>query len=98
MKPNSTLIAGIIACTILMPLAAISQCTLSFSYSVSESRCKSTGAIHVTVSGGSGNYNYRITGGSIPPVITSGSTITGIPAGTYRVEVKDVTDGCIVAQ
>src|SRR5688500_11224292 len=98
MKLNSTLTAGIIACLLLHPVASLAQCILTFSYTVSESRCKSTGAIHVTVNDGSGNYNYRLSGGTIPSIITSSSNITGIPAGTYRLEVKDVTDGCIVAQ
>ena len=74
------------------------QCNLSLSYSVTESRCKSTGSIEITVNGGSGNYNYKITGGSIPPINTSANLITGIPAGTYTVEVKDVTDNCIISQ
>lgn len=98
MNPKSTLLVGFIALTVLFPLSALAQCSLSFTYTVAESRCKSTGEINVTVNGGSGNYNFKISGGSIPSIITSTSTITGIPAGTYRLEVKDVTDNCIVAQ
>lgn len=98
MKQKSTLFAGIFACICLLSLESVAQCTLSFTYTVAESRCKSTGAIHVTVNGGSGSYNYKLSGGSIPSINTSTSTITGIPAGTYRLEVKDVSDGCIVVQ
>src|SRR5690349_15006839 len=98
MKPTSTLIAGIIACSLLFPFAVHAQCSISFSYTVKESRCKSTGAILVTVNGGSGSYNYKLSGGPIPSINTSTSSITGIPAGTYRLEVKDVADGCTVGQ
>lgn len=98
MKANSTLIAGIIAFALLLPVASLAQCSLSFTYTVSESRCKSTGAIHVNVTGGSGSFNYKLTGGSIPSINTSSSNITGIPAGTYRLEVKDVVDGCTYAE
>lgn len=98
MKPFTTLFAGVIACSLLFPSAVHAQCTISFTYTVKESRCKSTGAINVTVAGGSGNYNYKLSGGPIPSINTSTSSITGIPAGTYRLEVKDVADGCTVAQ
>jgi hypothetical protein len=69
--------------------------TISASCQTVESRCASTGKILVTVINGSGTYNYRVTG----PVTTSYSSsneITGLPAGTYTVTVKDVINGCIV--
>jgi len=98
MKMKSTLLAGILACMLVLPVAALAQCSLSLSYTVTESRCKATGAVNVTVHGGSGNYNFRLIGGSIPPIVTSTSDITGVPPGTYRLEVKDVADGCVVAE
>jgi hypothetical protein len=98
MKPILILITGIFACLLFLPVSGLGQCSLSFTYSVSESRCKSTGAIHVVVDGGSGNYNFKLSGGGIPSINTSASDITGIPAGTYHLDVKDVVDGCIVSQ
>ena len=58
MKLNSTLIVGLLACAMLSPFAALSQCSLSLTYTVTESRCKSTGAINVTVNGGSGRLRH----------------------------------------
>ncbi len=59
-----------------------------------ESRCMATGSITVTVSGGTGNYNYRVTGPISTPY-TSSSTISGLSAGTYTVMVQDVTSNCV---
>ena len=98
MKLKCTLLAGILACMLIFPVAALAQCSLSLSYTVTESRCKSTGTVNVTVNGGSGNYNFRLSGGGIPPIITSTSDITGVPPGTYRLEVKDVADGCVITE
>jgi hypothetical protein len=86
MKAKSTLIAGIVSLALLLPGVSLAQCSLSFTYTVTESRCKSTGAIHVEVTGGSGSYNYKLSGGSIPSINTSSKDITGLPAGTYRLE------------
>jgi hypothetical protein len=98
MKAKSTLIAGIVSLALLLPGVSLAQCSLSFTYTVTESRCKSTGAIHVEVTGGSGSYNYKLSGGSIPSINTSSKDITGLPAGTYRLEVRDVVDGCTYSQ
>lgn len=76
---------------------ALAQCSLSFTTQTRESRCKATGQIIVTASGGSGNYNYKVTKGSFTSV-TSTNTISGLEAGLYIVEVKDLVTGCSVAQ
>jgi hypothetical protein len=60
-----------------------------------ESRCMATGTINVSVAGGSGNYNYKVTGPINTP-FTSAAVISGLSAGTYTVIVQDVTTGCIV--
>lgn len=62
---------------------------LNATYTSFESRCRSTGAIAVAATGGSGSYNYKAIGPISTP-FTSSSTITGLEAGTYTVVVKDV--------
>ena len=52
-----------------------------------------TGSINVSVTGGSGNFNYKVIGPVTPPV-TSSNIITGLPAGYYSVVVKDITNNC----
>jgi hypothetical protein len=68
--------------------------SLAFTYTTSESRCVATGSITVSVTGGSGNYNFKATGPVTTPV-TSSNTITGLAPGYYSVWVKDLTSGCI---
>lgn len=67
--------------------------TLTASYTTSESRCVSTGAITVNVTGGSGNYNFKASGPITTPV-TSSNIISGLPAGYYKIVVTDLTLGC----
>lgn len=59
-----------------------------------ESRCASTGKIIITVSNGSGTYNYSVTGPVSTPY-TSSNEINGLPAGAYTISVKDVINDCI---
>jgi hypothetical protein len=66
---------------------------LTATYNVFESRCAATGRIVVTASGGSGIYNYRVTGPVVTPY-SSSNNITGLPAGSYQVIVKDVSNNC----
>ena len=76
---------------------AQSQCTATLAIQAKESRCKATGEIIATVTGGSGSYNYKVINGAFSSV-TSTNTISGLQAGTYTVEVKDVVTGCIYTQ
>lgn len=67
---------------------------LQFTYVTEESRCMATGRITVSVTGGSGNYNFRVTG-PVTTGFTSSNTITGLSAGNYTVTVRDITTGCV---
>lgn len=80
----------------IYPAAVHAQCDLELHTTVTESRCKATGTISIEVTGGSGQYNYRVTGGA-SPIITSTSEITGLAPGNYSVEAKDLNSGCTVS-
>lgn len=75
--------------------AQAQSCAVQFTYTTTESRCMSTGSITITATGGSGIYNYKVEGPAAPPY-TSSNVITGLPAGTYKVTVKDITNNCVV--
>lgn len=62
-----------------------------------ESRCKATGVITIFASGGSGQYNYRVRGPVNTPY-TSSIVITGLMAGSYDVEVRDLGLNCVKVQ
>jgi hypothetical protein len=68
---------------------------LTATYSVTESRCIATGSIQVTASGGSGTYNYRVTGPSSTG-FTSSNVITGLQPGNYMITVKDIISNCVI--
>jgi len=53
----------------------------------------STGSITVTATGGTGQYNYKVTGPVNTPY-TSSNIITGLMPGTYTVTVKDLVANC----
>ena len=81
---------------VFMAQRAVAQsCTVQFTYTTSESRCMATGSIAIKATGGSGYYNYKVEGPVTSP-FTSSNTITGLPAGTYKVTVKDVDKNCEV--
>jgi hypothetical protein len=67
---------------------------LNGTYTTTESRCMATGTVTVSASGGSGNYNYKAVGPVSTP-FTSSNIISGLPAGTYTVTIKDVLSGCL---
>ncbi len=71
----------------------LAQCQLQVSAVSFESRCTSTGIVSITVTGGSGNYNYKAVGPLTTP-FTSAATITGLKPGVYKVVVKDINTGC----
>ncbi|MFM2359851.1 MAG: hypothetical protein RLY16_1844 [Bacteroidota bacterium] len=66
---------------------------LNVSFKAFESRCAATGAIKISVSGGSGNYIYKAEG-HVVTNFTSTDSITGLSAGPYTVTVTDVTNAC----
>ncbi|HUP12201.1 MAG TPA: hypothetical protein VM187_08325, partial [Niastella sp.] len=78
----------------LFPDAALAQtCNLHLTYSTTESRCMATGTITVQASGGSGNYNYKVSG-PVTTSFTSSNVITGLQAGIYKITVRDITSSC----
>jgi hypothetical protein len=89
----------LLCCTILLlftsPLVSFSQsCTgISATYQISESRCAATGSVIINATGGSGDYNYQLTGVINTPY-SSSNIITGLPAGNYLVTVRDVVNNC----
>ncbi len=71
--------------------------TLTATFKSYESRCAATGSIKVVASGGSGSYKYKATG-PVNTNFTSTDSITGLQAGIYTVEVKDITTNCTFLQ
>lgn len=55
----------------------------------------STGSAMVTVTSGTGPYQFNWSGG-VPSSTATTSSISSLSAGTYTVNVKDVTTGCVV--
>lgn len=89
-----TVICFVLTIIILSPKISLAQCGLSLNISTTESRCKATGSLTINVTGGSGNYNYRLSKGSFS-TLTSSNIINGLQAGTYLLEVKDLANNCI---
>jgi hypothetical protein len=79
--------------TLTLRLVAQDCSALQFSYSATESRCMATGSISIQATGGSGSYNYKVTG-PVNKSFTSSQLITGLQSGYYQVTVKDVNTGC----
>lgn len=71
--------------------------TLNATFKSYESRCAATGSIKVTASGGSGSYKYRATG-PVNTNFTSTDSITGLEAGTYSIEIKDISTNCTITK
>ncbi|MFM9910391.1 MAG: T9SS type A sorting domain-containing protein [Chitinophagaceae bacterium] len=95
MKSKFTLIWVIVSSFLtLSSKTTIAQCNATVNVSTVESRCKATGEINFSVTGGSGNYNYTVTRGAVSSV-TSSNKVSGLPAGTYKTEVKDLVTGCV---
>jgi hypothetical protein len=97
MKQNFTRILTVLLFLIFHHSQAMAQCTFSFTVTTQESRCTATGVINVTTSGGSGNFNYKVSG-PIPATVTSSNIISGLPPGNYTVEVTDLVTNCVVTQ
>jgi len=83
----------------LFPNNAVAQtCSgLAVTITTSESRCMATGVITVNVTGGSGSYNYKVSG-PVTTSFTSSNVITGLQPGAYKVIVRDITKNCQVEQ
>jgi hypothetical protein len=81
----------------ISPIVFSQTCTgansITTTFIVSESRCAATGVIQVAATGGSGVYNYKAIGPVTTP-FSSSNIITGLPAGTYQVIIKDVNRNC----
>jgi hypothetical protein len=98
MKKNFTLILALFSCFTFFPQAkSFAQCSFSATVSAKESRCAATGVITIQTTGGSGNFNYKITG-PIPETVTSSNIITGLPPGTYTVQVTDLVENCSITK
>ncbi len=100
MSVNSTLTKLILFILLMTSGSSLSysqNCAgLTATITTKESRCMATGSITIQPAGGSGNYNYQVTGTSTN-ILTSASTVTGLAAGTYSVLVKDIEYGCSVS-
>jgi uncharacterized protein (DUF2141 family) len=96
MKTRNRAVGVIILTAILCFRAAIAQncTTLQLNVNTVSSRCLSTGSLVVNVTGGSGNYSYKITGPVSSAYVTS-TTFYGLAAGKYSVSVKDNSSGCV---
>ena len=61
--------------------------TIGSIFSATDPTCTTSGAIQVYATGGSGTYIYSVNGAM--PQAYPGGLITGLPAGSYRIEVLD---------
>jgi hypothetical protein len=97
MNSRTALFGGTVLILLLTGIRGHSQnCReLTATYSAYESRCTATGALQVRATGGSGTYNYKMTGPSTVDY-TSSSYITGLQPGTYTLTVRDVSTNCTV--
>lgn len=66
---------------------------LKATFKTYESRCAATGSIKINTTGGTGNYKYKVTG-PVSTNFTTSDSITGLSAGSYTVEVVDITNNC----
>lgn len=94
----SAFVVTIFLVALLLPNAVTAQnCSLSATYATYESRCTSTGSIEISVTGGSGTYQYKATG-STATNYTSSNVITGLLPGRYLITIKDVVSNCVYSQ
>ena len=83
--------------TVIQSINGICCATLNADYITTESRCEATGTVQINARGGSGNYQYKVTGPVSTPY-TSSSLINGLLPGRYLVTVKDIVTNCEYAQ
>lgn len=96
MKRVCIKLVGVIFLQIFISVHLFSQtCNpLSVTYGITESRCVATGAVVINAGGGSGNYQYKVTG----PVSTGYSSVNkleGLLPGKYLVTIQDLQTNCI---
>jgi hypothetical protein len=86
----------VITITILFPQSGFSQACagLTATYNTTESRCAATGTVQINATGGSGSYQYKVTG-PVSTSYTSVNIITGLSAGRYLVAIKDIVNNCV---
>ncbi|WP_462255224.1 T9SS type A sorting domain-containing protein [Ferruginibacter sp.] len=79
----------------LLPKVGFSQAcnTLTATYRTTESRCAASGSIQINVSGGSSNYEYKVSG-PVNTIYTPSNIIIGLPAGNYLVSIQDIGLRC----
>jgi type IX secretion system substrate protein len=96
--PNKGYCLALFLCLLSVVFATAQDCsTFTATVTTTESRCTATGTISIDATGGSGNYNYKAVG-PVTTTFTSSNVITGLPAGTYTVTVKDISTGCIYTE
>jgi hypothetical protein len=74
---------------------------IELSSSITKTTCSglNNGAIDITVTGGSGNYNYTWTkSGDVTFAAKTSEDIAGLSAGTYEVEIKDIDRSCTITR
>ncbi len=85
----------VLLCMVMSLWAQAQPCsTVQFTVQTIESRCRATGTIDITATGGSGQFNYRVTG-PVNTSYTSSNSISGLTPGMYTVYVQDFLNGCV---
>ena len=87
----------VIESTVIQNIGGKCCAALTADYVTTESRCEATGTVQINAKGGSGNYQYKVTGPVSTPY-TSSSLISGLSAGRYLVTVKDIVTNCEYAK
>lgn len=96
-KPGTLFFIIIVSIFFLPSKAGAQVCnSVSATYSITESRCAATGTVQINATGGSGNYQYKLSG-PVNTNYTSSSLITGLTAGNYLVTIRDIVANCIYA-
>lgn len=97
MRPIFRRLQIVILLTMILSHLEAQVCSpVTISYDISESRCVATGSVGITAAGGSGNYQYKVTG-PINTVFSPQSTISGLLPGRYLVTVLDINTNCVYA-
>lgn len=97
MRKLYLLIVTILLSDLISPVKSQAQicAALSAVCTPHESRCAATGSIKINTTGGTGNYQYKLTG-PVTTNFTSTDSITGLSAGTYTVTINDINSNCTI--